>query len=125
MDRRLVQLILLTLIWTFVVFEAASLGAALFSVYPSDPLFLRLALLFFLAFMTAVLTSLRSAWGWYIGVIYVFSSVSHSIWQIIYDDPAWRPSMLRAIAADMLFGTVVFIAARNNVRTRPTDSSLD
>jgi hypothetical protein len=124
MDRQLVQITLLTFVWTFVVFQVASLGAALFSVYPSNPLFLRLALLVFLAAVAAALTSMGSVWGWYIGLFYAVSSVSYSLWQIFHDAPAWRPSLLRAIAADVLFAAALSLAARNSVRTREQKSPL-
>ena len=104
---------MLTFIWMFVAYQLTSLGAALMSVYPSDPLFLRLALLVILAAFAATLTSIRIVWGWFFGVLYTIASVSYAAWQIFHSDPAWRPSLLRGIAADLVFGAVVYASAKS------------
>ena len=65
-----------------------------------------------------------SVWGWYIGLFYAVSSVSYSIWQIFHDGAVWRPSLLRAIAADVLFAAALSLAARKSVKTREKKTPL-
>jgi hypothetical protein len=116
MNRSLLNRILLTLVWTFVVFLVLSSGAALFSVYASDPLFLGTAMLVALAATAAVLTSMGKALGWYLGLFYVILSVSSSIWLIFQQSSAWRAPLVCHSFADVIFGATLFLAFKTTAR---------
>ncbi len=116
MNLQIVRITMLTFVWMFVAYQLASLGAALMSVYPSDPLFLRLVSLVILAAVAATLTSIGTVWGWFFGVLYTIASVSNAAWQIFHSDRAWRPSLLRGIAADLVFGAALYMSAKSSAR---------
>jgi hypothetical protein len=101
-----------------VTFLVLSLGAALFSLYPSDPLFLGLAMLVALACAAAVLTTMGKALGWYLGLLYVILSVSSSVWFIFQQSPAWREPLVWHSFADAIFGAVLFLAFRTIAGSR-------
>jgi hypothetical protein len=118
MDRGLLNRMLLTFVWTFVVFNVVSLGTALFSVYPSDPFFIGFAILIALSVVAAILTSMGKVVGWYVGLLYVILSVSSWGWLTFHQSSAWRGSLIWYIASDLLFGATVYLTVRTTSKVR-------